>query len=187
MIGFLATWRLWLELGLAAALCAVIGVQHVEIEHERAGRATDQAAFDHERIRATDARMAEIEANRAEEQRRTAAIQEKVDEKDQQLARARADRVIADAATGRLQQRFAAAVAAARQAARDPDAVASGAAASAGDLPADMFRRLGEIGRQYRDAAESAITAGELAERSYDALTPPKIELPHTVLRAPAD
>lgn len=172
MMAFLTTWRIWLELGVLAGLLGCLGLQNIELQHEKAGRAGDQTSFDRERIRAVDARMAEVEANRAEEQRRTAAIQEKVDEKDQQLARARADRVIADAATGRLQQRFAAAVAAARQAARDPSAVAGGASAPAGDLPADMFRRLGEIGRQYRDAAEDAITAGELAEGQYDALTP---------------
>lgn len=178
MIGFLTTWRIWLELGVLAALLACLGFQNVELAHEKAGRADDRAGYAEQRSLADKAARAQDALYRADEARIHKDQQEKIDEKDQQLARARADRVIADAADGRLQQRYAAAVAAARQAARDPAPVASSASAPAGDLQTDMFRRLGEIGRQYRDAAEAALTAGELAEGEYDALTPTTFVLP---------
>lgn len=177
MIGFLSTWRIYFEAGILVILLAALGAQNVMLEHERAGRADDKANYSTERAKAAIATLKAVADARDEGQRRTAAIQEKIDEKDKQLAQARADRIIADAATGRLQQRYAAALAAARAAARDPAAPASSAAAPAGDLPADMFSGLLEVARQYRDAAEDAITSGELAERSYDALTPPSISL----------
>lgn len=177
MIGFLSTWRIYFEAGILVVLLAALGAQNVVLERERAGRATDLASYTGERARAAETAQKAIADARTEEQRRTAAIQEKVDEKDKQLAQARADRVIADAATGRLQQRYAAALAAARAAARDPAAPASSASAPPADLPANMFSGLLEVARQYRDAAEDALTSGELAERSYDALTPPSISL----------
>ena len=170
MLAFLATWRLWIELGLLAALGATIGVQRIQIEDGKAARAADQVTFDQQKLRAADARAAEIEANRAEEQRRAAADQESINAKDQQLAQERADRVIADAASGRLQQRFAAALAAARRAAGNSTPPGSSTPAPAADLPTDMFRRVLEAAGQYRDAAESALESGELAEREYDSL-----------------
>jgi len=155
---------------VGAALLAGLGTQTWRLHTEQAGRATDRASMAEERLLASRATALEEARNRAEETRVRGEQQEKINEKDRQLARAQADRVDADAATGKLRERFAAAFASARQATRDPTVVAGGAAAPASDLPADMFGRVLEIARQYRDAAESAITAGELAEGSYDSL-----------------
>lgn len=156
-----------------AALVAALGAQTWRLHSEQTGRADDRAGMAEERLLASRATALEEARNRAEETRVRAEQREKIDEKDRQLAQAQADRVAADAAAGRLRERFAAALASAGQAPRDPTVVAGGAPAPSADLPADMFGRVLEIARQYRDAAESAITAGELAEGSYDSLTPP--------------
>lgn len=171
MIGFLNTWRLYLEVGVLAVLLVALGAQHVEVEHERAGRATDQLSFDKERIRASEARIVEVEAARVEEQRRTAAIQGKTDEAEKKLAVARADIAVRDAAAGRLQQRVAALVTAAREAARDPaPAVTSTTAEDPAGMLADVLGRCVARVRLLATVADERGIAGGLAEQAYDSL-----------------
>ncbi len=106
-------------------------------------------------------------------QQATQTQTEALDAAAKQLAAARADGAGARAATDRLRRTYAAALAASRGA----SAVGASPAASALDLPADLFSRVVDAAQQYRDAAEDALTAGELCERSYDALTPVTFEL----------
>lgn len=175
----------WIGVGLVAlALIGVIGVDKVTLAGLRVTVANGERALsDYRREAAVAARAAEGAA-RSEERRIAATIQEKLDERDHQLVRARADRVIADAATGRLQLRYAAALADSRATRTDPGTAGGSAAAPPGDLPADLFGGLLVVARQYRDAAEDAITAGELAERAYDALMPATLNLPPMKLSA---
>ncbi len=176
----------WIGIGLIVlSLLAIIGRDQIVIAGLRTKIAEGAAAFsDYRREAATAARAGEAAA-RAEERRTATIIQEALDERELQLARERADRVIADAAAGRLQQRYAAALAASRAASGSSTAAGGSAPEPAADLPADLFGGLLEVARQYRDAAEDAITRGELAERSYDALRPSTLTLPAIKLSAP--
>ena len=113
------------------------------------------------------------EAARIEEQRRAAAQKEATDEADKKLARARADVLIADAASGRLQQRYAALLAAARggQAPVDTGSAQPGPTADdAALLLAELQRRLDARAGELAQYADSARIAGQTCERAYDAL-----------------
>lgn len=168
--GRLGTW-LWPVVGVAAlGMLATIGWLNYRVDNLKEDLLVQGAKFDHERLLASQASAIAEAKNRATEKQWRDDQQEKLDEAEKQLTQERADRVIADAAAGRLQQRYAAAVAAAREAARNPAPAVGSTAAPTSDLPADMFSRVLEIAGQYRDAAEAALTAGELAERNYDAL-----------------
>jgi Protein of unknown function (DUF2514) len=155
----------WLGVGLVLlGLLVMIGADKITIAGLRSKLATAKLVMaDHLRKDAAAAERAEIK-ERKEEARRAAAQQKADDDHTAQLTRARSDALIADAAAGRLQQRYAALVAARRQAGSDPAAAPSGTAEPAGL----------SIARQYVDAAEDAITRGELAERRYQALIEPK-------------
>lgn len=167
----------WVHVAIAAAVVGLVGaaflVQHgqiqslrVKLSAEQTGRAQDREAY------AAAALKASTEY-RAEEQRRAAEQQEKIDAAEQKLVQERADRAVADAAAGRLSQRVAALVAAAREAARNPQAVQPGAAADdpAGML-ADVLGRCVQRVRLLATLADERGTAGQLCEQSYDALTP---------------
>jgi hypothetical protein len=170
VVGRLGAW-LWPVVGVfALGMVATIGWLNYRVEDLKEDLSLQGAKFTEARLLASKASAAQEARFRADEQAVRNDQQEKLDEAEKQITQARADRVIADAAAGRLQQRFAAALAAAREAARSPAPAGSGTTAPTGDLPADMFGRVLEVARQYRDAAETALTAGELAERDYDAL-----------------
>lgn len=138
-----------------------------------------QATLDAERIDWAEQRMAAMEtsrlaaqAARAEEQRRTAALQEAVDAAERSAQRERADRAIADAAAGRLLERVRALVAASRFAASNPvTSVLGQAAEDAPGVLADMLGRCVSRVRLVAAVADERGRAGELCERAYDALT----------------
>jgi len=168
----------WFAVGAAAlVLLGIISFDKIKIAGLRTDIATEKAAFsDFRREGAVAARADEIK-QRNEEARRVAAQRKADDEREQQLVLARADAATADAAAGRLRARYAAFVAASREARGDPAAAPSSTPEPAADLSADVLGGVLEIARQYVAAAEDAITRGELAERKYDALIVPAVTL----------
>lgn len=115
-----------------------------------------------------------VEAARAEEQRRTAAVQKEADEAKSQLAQSRRDEAAARSAGERLRQRLAALAARACSAPGGAPAADGGAAAAAaGNLLADVQRRLDEAADDLARFADAAAIAGRACERSYNALTAP--------------
>lgn len=147
------------------------------VEHWRANRNADAVieaknACTVARANATAAALQQSETNaaitvaRINEQKRIA------DEAERQLAQARADAAIADAAAGRLSRRVAALVAAAREAASHPPAV--GASAPAEDpigMLAELQRRADEAAGVFARVADERGAAGSACEREYDSLT----------------
>jgi hypothetical protein len=186
VLKLLGAWRWWLGGLIVLAVVASVFAwgSRREAEGDRAGysrgKAEVQAVLDAERIgwageRAAAAEAARLaaQASRLEEQRRTAALQEAIDAAELVARRERADRVIADAASGQLRERLAAYVTAARFAARHPGLALGGPAAEdpAGVL-ADVLGRCETRVRQLAAVADERGRAGQLCERAYDALTP---------------
>lgn len=177
LLSKLSPFLLYVECSVLAGLALWGGVQTHRLAISKAETVEVRNAWTLDRAQATAAALKQTNDYRAETDRRNAEHLKAIDEKDQQIARQVADRVIADAASGELRKRYAAALAASRAATGNPVAVGSGSPAPASDLPADMFSGLLSVAQQYRDAAEDAITRGELAEREYDALHPTAISL----------
>ncbi len=118
------------------------------------------------------ARLAALAA-RTEEQRRVAALQEALDAAELQARRERADRAIADAAAGRLRDRVADLVTAARFSARNPGLAIGGAPADdAAGVLADVLGRCETRVRVLAGVADERGRAGQLCVNAYDALTP---------------
>lgn len=156
-----------LALLLAFGLLQSARLQRAEtaIQAERAGRAEDKAA-------AAMAAASAVTAARAEEQRRSAAIQEVADAAKTDAARARADARAADGRHDRLRDYAAALAAGCGAAAGDPAAAAGSApAAGAGLVLADLFERADDRAGQLARYADQARIAGQACERAYDALT----------------
>jgi hypothetical protein len=167
----------WLAGGLlvAGAVGAVLWWGHArESRGYKAGEAAVTARWQAEDLkRAAVAATAQEEA-RAEEARRQAAQQEVIDEFQRQAERARADAVIASAAAGRLQQRVAALLAAARsgQAGSDPSPSSPSAPAEdAARVLADVLGRCVARAELLARIADERGAAGTACERAYDALT----------------
>lgn len=166
-------WRAVLLMLVLAALGSAIAVQHERIIGLRATLSDERASRAQEKERAAEAARAAEARYRAEEERRIAAQQEIVDAAEKRAAQARADAAVADAAAGRLRDRVAALVAAARQAASNPSIAASGPPATdpAGMLGDVLDRCIGRV-RLLAEIADRRGIAGAACERSYDALTP---------------
>jgi hypothetical protein len=162
------------------ALSLAIGVLGLWAHHRE--RAADMAGYSrgHAEYTALQAEMARRalvaeEAARAEEARRAAAQQEIEDAHDHAMQAARADAAIADAAAGRLRQRVANLITAARSggAAGNPAPVGQSPAADDADVVlADVLGRCVAAARQLAAIADERGAAGSACERSYDALTP---------------
>lgn len=100
---------------------------------------------------------------------RTVAAQgEAAREADTQAARDRADAAAASAAVRRL--RNAAQAAAGGCSARAPSTAGSSPADAAGGVQADVLGRLGEAAQRIAEHADDSRRAGQLCERSYDAV-----------------
>jgi len=137
---------------LVFALFTGYGLWHHKVKAE--GAAECQAAHD--------------KADRAEEQRRTAALAEASNEAQRMANRARADARGADAAAVGLRGAVAARL-------HVPSAPASGASAPAGpgtDMLADVLGKAETRLRDLARIADEAHNAGLACERSYEALTP---------------
>lgn len=151
---------------LAVSQRLTIAAVRLELGTERTARATDKAA-------AAESARLESERIRREEGENRRKLQEALDAERKEHERARADAAIADAAAGRLQQRVAALVAAARQAARDPGpAGGSPPAGDAAGMLADVLGRCIARLRQLGEVADARGIAGSTCERAYDALKP---------------
>ncbi|URI08768.1 DUF2514 domain-containing protein [Aquincola tertiaricarbonis] len=152
-------------LGLLAVQTGRLQRAETAIQAERAGRAQDKAT-------AAVAAASAVMAARAEEQRRTAAMQETVDVAQEQIAAARRDARAADGAADRLRQHVAALASRCGGPASDPAAAAGSApAAGAGLVLADLFSRADERAGQLAEYADQARIAGQACERAYQALT----------------
>lgn len=173
-----------IALGVALALAAgrawINGIERDAFElGEAAGRAHVQAKLDKERLGwaderrlATEAYAKAISEAREQEQRRSAAIQEALDDAERQARRERADRLAADASAARLQDRIAATAAASRFAACNPGLALGGqATADPAGMLADVLGRCEKRVRFLADVADQRGRAGQLCVKSYEALT----------------
>ena len=132
------------------------------------------AEFANYRATAEKQERERTEAARADETRTRSKQSEAQDDAFLSLKLSADDGRRADAAAGRLRQRADVLAASARCPAPDPAAAASSPpAAASADLLAELLERVddaaGEIGRY----ADQARVAGQLCERSYEALSPP--------------
>jgi hypothetical protein len=118
------------------------------------------------------ASLAQLEADARETKRRLERQGDAQRDHQAQLARARGDAAAATAAAGRLSRQLADFTAAHRPRAGDPAAAGAGTpGGTALDLLADLFSRAdGEAGI-LAEALDRSHAAGQLCERSYDALT----------------
>ncbi len=172
-------------LALAALLAGAWGAWqwHGSTEFDRGvqHQKDKQAVIDAERTRLA---LAESERRRLDEARTRKAQQEAIDAAEQQAARARADKIIAEAASGALQRRYeqrvrdlvraVTAAASARGEGQGYPAVAGAgpAADDAAGVLADVFGRCLERVRVLADIADRRGAAGQACERAYSALTP---------------
>lgn len=164
----------------AAAAGAWAFVHHRESLADATGYSRGHAEYT--TLQAEMARRALVaeESQRAEEARRIAAQKEIEDAHQEALQKARADAAIADAAAGRLRQRVADLIAAARssQAGLDTSPVAgSPAACPADDLLAGVLSRAIEAAGQLATAADQSRAAGAACEAEYNSLTGTKQEV----------
>ena len=120
-----------------------------------------------ERLAHQQALAAALEAVREEDNRRTNALVETINAASADLARALADRDRARAAAGGLQQRAEALAASCRGAA---PAGPGPAAPGAGDMLADMLRRIDGAAGEIAAHADRAMIAARACERAYDSL-----------------
>lgn len=180
--------RAWAAAALLAGACVGLALWH----HSRvqaadaAGYSRGHALFLQLQSRVQEQALKATQAARDEEARRYAARKEIDDAHQAELVRLRADAAVADAAAGRLRQRVADLIAAARGAyapAANPAAVQPGpAAADAAGMLADVLGRcIGRV-RQLAAIADHRGAAGTACQREYDALTPslPTLSTPPT-------
>ena len=159
---------------VAAALLLALSVQTHRVKTAKAETVEVRTAWTLQRAQATEAALAQATAYRIEEQRRQTAHQEIIDEADRKILAARADAVIADAASGRLQQRIASLVAATREAARHPGvAVPSAPAGDPVELLADLQRRADQAAGDMARIADERGEAGSACVAAYESLITP--------------
>lgn len=146
----------------------------VDLAAEKRNLATEQRDRAEDLARAAQAAREQTERFRAKEAEWGESQRRAIDAEKLKTERARADLVLADAARGRVQQRVAFLVTAARRAAADPAAASASAPAddSAGML-AELQRRADERAGVLARVADERGAAGELCERAYDALMSP--------------
>lgn len=170
-------WRI----GGLLVLLAMVGGYHLLAVHQadaagfRRGSAEVQGRWDAERVRLYAVAASAAAAARAEETRRSLAQAAIEEAHAKELVRLRADAAVADAAAGRLRERVAALIAAARRdsAGADPAAVSAGPAAGDADLVlADVLGRCVARVQLLAELADQRGSAGSACVAEYDALTP---------------
>jgi hypothetical protein len=165
---------LWAGGAVLATVCALLGVQTLRLAQARASLATEQRDRAADRARMEEAAFRQAERFRATEHEWNEAQRKAVDAAEQKAVQARADAVLADVASGRLQQRIATLAADARRAAANsPAARASAPTEDAAGMLAELQRRADERAGILARIADERGTAGDLCERSYDALMAP--------------
>ena len=171
LLSKLAGYLLPAAVVVLAVLLLALGVQTKRVTWAKADVQECKNAAALGRANATAAALqqsemnAAITASRINEQKRIA------DEAERKLAQARADAAIADAAAGKLRDRIAAYVAAARQAASNPAVI--GAIQTADDpigVLADVLSRADARAGLLARLADQRGAAGESCERQYDSL-----------------
>lgn len=140
-------------------------------------RATDNRRYQAEQTaalaKAQATRIAELDAVRQEEQRRTDEQRKIADDATKKADAARADAVAANDSAGRLRVRVAELLAASGSG-KDPiPASPSTPANPAADLLGDLFLRSVETNRQLAEYADQARIAGLACVAAYDSLTQP--------------
>lgn len=131
------------------------------------------AAPEREKAQRAAAAASQAGVDLAETIRRGKTIQEAQDAEFIARQAAQADAAALRASRDSLRQRTAA-IASQCSGADTAAAGSSTPASSPGDLLADVQARLEEAAGQLADAADNSRRAGQLCERSYDALTAPK-------------
>jgi hypothetical protein len=155
-------------LGLLLAVALAMAGWHAHQAGEISAEFSDYRAAAERQERAREA------AARTDEARTRSKQSEAQDDAFLSLKLSADDGRRADAAAGRLRQRADALAASARCPASDPATAASSPPADpASDLLADMLRRVDDAAGTIGRYADEARPAGQLCERSYDALTPP--------------
>lgn len=167
MFGMIPPLYRWAAIALAVALGALALAAWDSARLKRA----DAAGYKRAQAEYQARELAAVNAARAEEARRTAAVQKEADHARQSLARAQADAAAAADAGQRLR--------AALSAARRSCPAASGATPAVGSPPADpaegvladVQRRLDEAADGIAAHADAARIAGQACQRAYNALT----------------
>lgn len=157
----------WAAIALAIALGALTLAAWDSARLKRA----DAAGYKRAQSEYQARELAAVNAARAEEARRTAAVQKEADHARQDLTRAQADAAAAADAGQRLRAALAAARRSCPAAAGSPAAVGSPPADPAEGVLADVQRRLDEAADGIAAHADAARIAGQACQRAYNALT----------------
>ena len=170
---FTGQW-VWYAAGAAVlGMLGTIGWLNYRVNDLKEDVQLKDAQYNEERLLASRASQLDEAKQRAKEKQWRDDQQEKIDAAEKTITQIRADSVIADAAAGRLLQRYSALVARAREAARDP---APGQAGPSAPDPygmlADVFESCVRRVRRLAAIADERGAAGQLCEQSYDALMP---------------
>lgn len=170
----------WIKLGGIATVVFGLVMGAVGLHHHiykqgyEAGAAAVQKQFDAAKEAAEAKRLADVEAARAEEQRRAQAQAEIANDATKQADAARADAAAANTAADGLRARVAQLVAAARASRNPAVASASAAAGDPLDVLANVLTRADRRAGDLAAYADSARVAGTACERAYDSLTAAK-------------
>lgn len=161
------SWRMALILVLAGLLA----MQSVRLANEQSGHAETKAQHAQAQAKQQEAARQATDAARAEEQRRTQAIQEIADDAQHKFDLARADAARARAERDSLRSQLANFVAGHRQATGDSTASDAGPpGGSALNLLADLFTGADDAAGELAQALERSHAAGTACERAYDAV-----------------
>jgi len=168
----LAGWRGYVATAVLAALVAGGGAWKIRSWWEDASEAKAAASFALERDTEAQATVAAVEAARAEERRRTAAVEKVRDDAQKEAAAAAADAAGLRAERDGLRAHANALASAAVS--RNPNlAHGSPAGADAIDLLAYMLGRVSDRATEVAIVADRARVAGLTCERAFDALLVP--------------
>lgn len=160
----LLNWRVWLALGLAAALA---------FGGYRAGTAQVQGKWDKAELARVNADLEAAQVNAKETQRRLDRQKVNQDAQDKELAAARGDAFLNAADAEQLRQQNADTAKRWRDALRDtPTGEQCAAAGDAIVLQADVLGRMDKAASDLAQYSDTARLAGLKCERDYDALTP---------------
>jgi hypothetical protein len=134
------------------------------LQVEKTAHATDKE-------HAAEAQTQAVNAARAEEQRRAAALSEIANDANTQRTAALADAFAARAAAGSLRDQVASLVRSAKAASHSTIAAGSPAGPDALDLLANVFSQSDQRAGELAKIADDSRIAGQQCERDYDALT----------------
>ncbi len=163
-------WKGYAAAALAGAVIAGASAWIIQGWRGDADLAAEVAARAKEQAAQADATITAVEAARAEERRRTAAVEKARDDAQKQAATAAADAVVARDERDRL--RAHANTLARAAAGRDPAvAIGSPAGAAAVDLLAYMLGRAIDRAEALAGIADRARIAGLTCEGAYNGLT----------------